>query len=382
MNYSALIQNRKSVREFTEQQVSFTDLEHMKDYYLTAVRRLVPEIETELYFFGTATRAALEGAAGYNDFLVGAPQYLILMSQSHPLAELNAGYVMEDLILKAADLGLDSCWLSFKSSQEIKDVLGIDSPLEVAAIAAFGYGKKTIRRLRLNFLSMSNVDLAAKHRYMEPKRGIQELVSLNTWGNTAGLNEYIGFYDDMLWESLYAASLSPSYLNRQAYGFLLLVSLNTWGNTAGLNEYIGFYDDMLWESLYAASLSPSYLNRQAYGFLLHDGSISLVRRPDVYTNLSDGDLSMGAALYAASLSPSYLNRQAYGFLLHDGSISLVRRPDVYTNLSDGDLSMGAALLHFTSVAENWAGKLNWTFGGSADSLHLPQDHQLVATCKL
>ena len=288
MNYSALIQNRKSVREFTEQQVSFTDLEHMKDYYLTAVRRLVPEIETELYFFGTATRAALEGAAGYNDFLVGAPQYLILMSQSHPLAELNAGYIMEDLILKAADLGLDSCWLSFKSSQEIKDVLGIDSPLEVAAIAAFGYGKKTIRRLRLNFLSMSNVDLAAKHRYMEPKRGIQELVSLNIWGNTAGLNEYIGFYDDMLWESLYAASLSPSYLNRQAYGFLL----------------------------------------------------------------------------------------------HDGSISLVRRPDVYTDLSDGDLSMGAALLHFTAVAENWAGKLSWTFGGSADSLHLPQDHQLVATCKL
>ena len=287
MNYSALIQNRKSYREFTDKQVPFSALENIKDYY-KSVRRLLPELKTELYFFGTDARAALEGAAGYHQFLVGAPQYLVLLSEKHPLSYLNAGYIMEDMILKLADLDLDSCWLTFTDSDEIKDVLGIESDKEVAAIAAFGYGKKTVKRLRLNIRSMSDVDIKAKYRYMEPKRSVNDLIFVDTWGNSHDLDRYIGFFDDMLWESLYAASLAPSYLNRQAYGFLL----------------------------------------------------------------------------------------------HDGCISLVARPDKYNTKIDGDLSLGIVLLHFTAVAENWLGKINWSFDESSSKLNIPDDHLLIATTSL
>ena len=288
MNYSALIQNRKSFREFTDKQVPFSVLEDIKHYYANSVHRLLPQLKTQLCFFGTDARAALEGAAGYNQFLVGAPQYLVLLSEQHDLAHLNAGYMMEDLLLKLADLELDSCWLTFTDSQEIKSVLGIDSELEVAAIAAFGYGKKTVKRLRLNIRSMSDVDIKAKYRYMEPKRSVNDLAFVDTWGNSRELDRYIGFFDDMLWE----------------------------------------------------------------------------------------------ALYAASLAPSYLNRQAYGFLLHDGSISLVSRPDRYNTKIDGDLSLGIVLLHFTAVAENWVGKLCWSFDSSSEGLQLPADHKLIATAPL
>ena len=288
MNYSALIQNRKSVREFMDRQVPFSDIEKLQHYYRDHVRRLVPELKTELYFFSTSTRAALEGAAGYNQFLVGAPQYMVLMSEKHDLAGMNAGYMMQDLILKATDMNLDTCWLTFTSSDDIKDVLGIDSGLEVAAIAAFGYGVRSTRRLRLNMRSMSDVDIVAQHRYMEPKRSVKDLAFLNSWGGTRNLDAYIGFFDDMLWE----------------------------------------------------------------------------------------------ALYAASLSPSYLNRQAYGFLLDQGQIHLVRRPDSYTTKIDGELSLGIVLLHFTAVAENWAGKLNWKFGADAGNADLPEGHELIATCAL
>lgn len=250
MNYSALIQNRKSVREFTEKAVPHASLEELRQYYIRSVRRLIPDIKTQLYFFGTGTREALEWAAGYNAFLVGSPQYLVLMSEPDGLAYLNAGYIMEDLVLKLADMGLDSCWLTFTDSGDVKDALGIDSELEVAAIVAFGYGKKTTRRLRLNMHSMSNVDVHAAHRYMEPKRKIRDMAFLDTWGNTEKLD-----------------------------------------------DYIGFFDDVLWEALYAASLSPSYLNRQAYGFLFHDGRITLVSRPDVYNRKIDGDLSLGIVLH-------------------------------------------------------------------------------------
>ena len=221
MNYAALIQNRKSVREFRDKVVPFKLLGQIKTYYQKSVRRLIPGIDTELYLFGTDAREALEGAAGYNSFLVGAPQYLVLLSAEHPHAHLNAGFMMEDLILKLTDLELDSCWVTFTDSELVKESLGIESGLQVAAIAAFGYGVKTVRRLRLNIRSMSDIDISAKRQYFEPKRSVSDLVHRETWGSRDGLDSAIGFYDDMLWESFYAASLAPSYLNRQAYGFLL-----------------------------------------------------------------------------------------------------------------------------------------------------------------
>ena len=196
--------------------------------------------------------------------------------------------LLHHLLLKLSDMDLDSCWITFADSEDVKGVLGIDSHKDVVAIAAFGYGKKVVRRLRLNIRSMSNVDLVAKHRYMEPKRSVEDMAFLDTWGNNHGLDTYIGFFGDALWE----------------------------------------------------------------------------------------------ALYAATLSPSYLNRQAYGFLLQEGLVSLVSRPDHYNNKIDGDLSLGIVLLHFTAVAEELVGKLNWRFGLDAESLDLPEGHKVIASCSL
>lgn len=242
MNYRALIENRKSVRAFADKTVPFSALNELKDYYNGALRRLIPGLSTQLYFFGSDAREALEGAAGYN-------QFLVLLSEKHELAEINAGYIMEDLILKLTDMDLQSCWVTFTGSEDVKDALGIESDLDVVAIAAFGYGVKTPKRLRLNILSMSNVDISAKRHYVEPKRSVHDMVFLDSWGSNYKLD-----------------------------------------------DYIGFFDNVLSESFYAASLSPSYLNRQAYGFLIHDGNITLVRRPDAYTTKIDGDLSLGAML--------------------------------------------------------------------------------------
>jgi len=249
MNYSALIQNRKSVREFSDKYVSFDDMDKIKVYHAKSVRRLLPELETELRLFGLDARAALEGAAGYKRFLVGSPQYMVLLSAKSPYAEINAGFIMEDLILKLADMGLDSCWLTFTDSEYIKTALEIDSELDVVAIAAFGYGMKTTKRLRLNALSMSNVDVSAQRQYFQPKLGLHDMVFMDSWGNSNGVD-----------------------------------------------EFIGFYDDMLWEAFYAASLSPSYLNRQPYGFVIHDGRIILVEKPDSYTSDIDSKLGLGIVL--------------------------------------------------------------------------------------
>ena len=190
-------------------------------YYEKACPRLVPEIATELIVLDKDAQPALESSAGYKQVLIGAPHYLLLMSAPHSYAAINAGYMMEDLVLKLTELDIDTCWMTFTDSDKIKKALSLTTPLEVAAIVAFGYGEKTAKKLRLNILSMSQIDVRAEQQYYAPKKGVHDLVHMGSWSNKSGLDEMMDFYDDMLWQSFYAASLSPSYLNRQPYGFLV-----------------------------------------------------------------------------------------------------------------------------------------------------------------
>lgn len=249
MNYTALIETRRSVREFTDKKVCPCKLTEIKEFYHKDCKRLNTDIKTALLVFAEDAKEKLEGAAGYEQFLIGAPNYLVLLSENHPQAALNAGYMMQDLSLKLSDMDLGSCWITFTDSEAVKKALAIESKLDVAAILAFGNGKKAPMRPRINILSMSNVDIKAKRRYMDPKKSVGDLVYLNAWGNRYGLE-----------------------------------------------DYLGFFGDALWESLHAASLSPSYLNRQAYGFVLRDGGVTLVSQPDLYNTDHDAALSLGIAM--------------------------------------------------------------------------------------
>ena len=221
MNYAAVIENRKSVRAFQNKEVSPAQLQAVRSYYERDCQRLNPGIPTELTILDVKTRKDLEGAAGYEEALVGAPHYLVLLSGDHPQAGENAGFLMEDLILKLEEMGLESCWITFTDPEKVKKSLGLSSPLNIAAIAAFGYGEKQQKKMRLNIFSMSCVDIIAKRGYYAPKKDIRELAFVNELDQIQGLDEKIGFYDDMLWQSLYAASKAPSYLNRQPYAFIL-----------------------------------------------------------------------------------------------------------------------------------------------------------------
>ena len=116
MNYSAMIQSRRSVRAFRSREVSAETIAGLRAYYETEALRLFPEIGTELVIVGQEAQKALEGSAGYERFLIGSPHYMVLLSEKHAYAGENAGYLMEDLILKLTELEIDSCWLTFTNS--------------------------------------------------------------------------------------------------------------------------------------------------------------------------------------------------------------------------------------------------------------------------
>ena len=287
MNYAADMENRKSVRAFKEKQVSREDLQSIRRFYETQCHRLCGEIPTELTILDPSTRKNLEGAAGYEEALAGAPHYLVLLSGSHPQAGENAGFMMEDMILKLEDMGLQTCWITFTDPEKVKSSLGLHSALEIAAIAAFGYGEKQQKKMRFNILSMSCVDIIAKRGYYAPKKDIRELVFLEELDNIQGLDERIGFYDDMLWQ----------------------------------------------------------------------------------------------AFYGVSKAPSYLNRQPYAFILKDQNLVLVRMADPYTDDRSFCLDLGIAMLHFTAIAEQWTGKIQWNFADRPD-LSLPAGCSVAAVCRL
>ncbi|MDD5824232.1 MAG: nitroreductase family protein [Firmicutes bacterium] len=219
MEYGALIQNRKSVRAFKDKAVAAATLDELKAFAAKSDR--LADVETELLVFDCEAAKALEGACGYENVMIGAPTYLVLLSADHEYAVENGGYVMEDVILKATELDLNTCWITFTDGAAVAAALGIESDKKVVAVAAVGYGEKTTKRLRINIKSMSNVDVVAERGYFAPKKSIYEMVCVDKIGNTDGLDVAMGFYNDMLWNAFYACSLTPSYLNRQPYTLVL-----------------------------------------------------------------------------------------------------------------------------------------------------------------
>ncbi len=97
----------------------------------------------------------------------------MLLSAPHIHAEENAGYMMEELVLKLTELDIDSCWLTFTDSARIKAALGLTTRWRSPPSSPLGYGEKTQKKLRLNILNMSTVDVTVEQQYFAPKKGYQ-----------------------------------------------------------------------------------------------------------------------------------------------------------------------------------------------------------------
>ena len=113
-----------------------------------------------------------------------------------------------------------------------------------------------------------------------------------------------------------------------------LAFVDTVDNIQGLDERIGFCEDPLWQGLYGVSKAPSYLNRQPYAFLLRERDILLVRQPDPYTDESSFRLDLGMAM-----------------------------------------------LHFTAAAEQWGGRVTWSFQ-DLPACSLPAGYVPAALCRM
>ncbi|WP_101772705.1 nitroreductase family protein [Peptostreptococcus faecalis] len=219
MNYKSLIMEGKSVRHFKETPIDAKILSEIEQYLLEC-KKLIPSIEVEARFFaGDDNYKRLYGVAGYQGVMIEAPTYLVLISEDKPHHLENAGYLGERARLKASDLGLSSCWVTYSDRNMVKNVLGIETDREVVAIIALGYGSKekqieNTAKTGDNY-SKSNLSVTKSSTERIP---LEKMVFIDKWGNSADTDT---LSERALLDAFSYARMAPSALNKQPWRYIV-----------------------------------------------------------------------------------------------------------------------------------------------------------------
>ena len=97
MDYFTLVEQRRSIRDFKDRDVSADQLEEIREYF-QGCRRLAPALSMDIRFYDSAIQKKLEGIAGYKGFVIGAPHYILVLSEAAGHYVENAGYACDCLL--------------------------------------------------------------------------------------------------------------------------------------------------------------------------------------------------------------------------------------------------------------------------------------------
>lgn len=263
MNYEELIQQRQSIRSFRDKAVSAEQMAEIKDYFNNC-ERLIPDIRVSLELCTGDAGTRLEGVVGYRGNAFFAPLYLVLLSEEKEGFYENMGYMAEALSLKLTDMGLDACWLTVDHGDMVKKTLLLETALSPVAVIACGYGKPERGVLRIDIMTPADVKFEAREGHIAPKIAQSEMVYDGSWGVT------------------------PSWEEDQ-------------------------FDPVLDKALYAATLAPSFLNRQTYRYLLKDRRVILCEKPEEMVSEADRKLGLGATMYNFHVIYTQYNHSGHGW---------------------------------------------------------------------
>ena len=218
MNYLELIEKRNSIRDFLKKPVEPNNLDEITSFFNSAQKLF--DVNTQILIAADEdTTQRLSGVVGYRGNSFNAPAYIVILSKDKDNYLINAGFMAEHLILKIEEMGLSSCFLTSEDSDMLKKVLLINSELAVAAVIAFGYGKKENDTTKLDIHSPSNVSISSKSGHIAPKIAVTTLAFDSDFNTPYNFDDE--YADPVIADALYAASLSPSFLNHQNYRFVI-----------------------------------------------------------------------------------------------------------------------------------------------------------------
>lgn len=205
MKFTSLVEEMKTVRDFKKEPVNNSLIERVletgnknKDFVKN------PDVSIIFIEKGIEAYDTLSGKAGYYGKMIEAPHYLAVVSKKYPHYRENSGYITEAMRLKAWELQLGTCWLSVEDHGELERYLGLNEDQEVTSIIAIGYP----------YSGIFKSDISPK----SGRKGIEDLVYLNTWGNPCSIQE---LDSRGMTNIFYYTKFAPSWGNKQPWRFII-----------------------------------------------------------------------------------------------------------------------------------------------------------------
>lgn len=220
MDYKEIIENKRSVRDYKDKPVDAKIMKELQTF-ANSCPHLVDGIGLDIRIMDNKeVYRQLDGFAGYNGILINAPHYVIILSEKKEYYVENAGYVGESISMKAFELGVDSCWITFKESKTVIEKLNLVTDKEVAAILTLGYGKKKtgsfLGKLKTgDNYTQANMRKKEDHGTILP---LEQMVYISKWGEGADVSTLL---DRALYDPMDCARKAPSTLNRQPWRFII-----------------------------------------------------------------------------------------------------------------------------------------------------------------
>ncbi len=167
MNIYELIEKRRSVRKFRDEDVSKEKLEKI----LNAGRMAPSAHNAQEYIFvvvkDKAKREAIKEAAASQEFVGEAPVIIVpvstnpdhIMGCDVPAYAVDIAIAIDHITLAAVEEGLDSCWVGAFDQEKVKSILNIPENYKVAVLLPLGipYDKPGVKS-RKNILEIVRYD--------------------------------------------------------------------------------------------------------------------------------------------------------------------------------------------------------------------------------
>jgi len=145
--------------------------------------------------------------------ILNAPHYIVAVSETKPGYLTNAGFRMEQLILRAAAMGIGTCWMGgFYSRDKVADMLSLREDEQVVALTPIGWSASG----RWNQVIRKATKLFVPHR--AGRLPLEKLTFETRWGRPA--DHSLSIQSRWL-PFLEAARHAPSWMNSQPWRFIL-----------------------------------------------------------------------------------------------------------------------------------------------------------------
>ncbi|MFW5647514.1 MAG: nitroreductase family protein [Candidatus Alkaliphilus sp. MAG34] len=205
MTFLGITKRRKPVEKYEKRKLGFNEIKIFEEF-LEEIKVLRENIGIKFVFIedGWGKEEILRGRVSYMGNLVLAPNYVALLSEVKEGYISNAAYILEQIMLKAVELNVGSCWIFVeKDADRLKTDLGVNAPGELTAMIALGYPKTHIRHTDKSEDLHINID---------------DFVFKNEWGKTI----YHGELKTMgIEEALNSLVLVPSWVNPQPWKLII-----------------------------------------------------------------------------------------------------------------------------------------------------------------